>query len=99
VLAARPPLAMPQLIRGLRTQGYLPDNLEGYGMISRSMRFLGPYLIIVTHDAYPTNPFNQTPRKMLRLKSIEVRRGTQTVPSEALRPSVFSEIASTLVGF
>ena len=99
VLAARPPLAMPQLIRSLRTQGYLPDNLEGYGMISRSMRFLGPYLIIVTHDAYPTNPFNQTPRKMLRLKSIEVRRGTQTVPSEALRPSVFSEIASTLVGF
>ena len=96
VLRTRPPLAMPQLIRGLRAQGYLPDNIEGYGMITRSMRFFGPYLIILSHDAYPTNPFNHTPRKMLRLRSIEVRHGTRTVPSEALRPTVFSEIACTL---
>lgn len=98
VLKTRSPMAMPQLIRGLKAQGYLPDNIEGYGMITRSMRFFGPYLIILSHDAYPTNPFHQAPEKMLRLRSIEVRHGARTIPSEALQPTVFSEIACTLTG-
>lgn len=97
VLRGLAPMSTPRLIRGLAARGYLPDTFESYGMISRSMRFLGPYLVTLSHDAYPSNPFNQRAQQRLRLRSVEVRRGKRKVPSEALPAPIFSEIAGPLL--
>lgn len=97
VLRGLPPMATPRLIRGLAARGYLPDTFESYGMIGQSMCFLGPYVITVTHDAYPSNPFKQRTRQPLRLRSAEIRRGKRKVPSESLPAPIFSEIVGALL--
>ena len=95
-LGVIPPLGAARIARGLPARGYLPDTVGGRGLVERSMRFLGPYLIIVTHEPFSTNPYNWRDRRTHRLTGVEVRRGRTAVPSERLWPAVYSEIVAGL---
>jgi len=91
-------MSVPYLARALAARGYLPDTAGTgrYGMVEQSLRFLGTYLVIVKHEAYPANPYSWDPRDRVRLTAIEVRHGKRLIPSEALPLPVFSEIAAEL---
>ncbi|MFT4975071.1 MAG: hypothetical protein ACI8S6_000958 [Myxococcota bacterium] len=98
VLAVVPPVSTPRLIRELGAQGYLPDTFGAHGFIERSLRFLGPYLVVILHEGYAASPFSRRPTQPLRLRAVEIRRGKLRIPSESLPVAVFSEIAVGLLG-
>ncbi|MEL6342484.1 MAG: DUF4132 domain-containing protein [Myxococcota bacterium] len=96
-LAVLPAMATPRLAHGLASRGYLADNAAAaYGLIERSLKFFGPYLVVLSHEGYPANPYHWSRQRRLRLTGIEVRRGKSVVPAARLPAPVFSEIISPL---